>query len=58
VLRIGKPEGDNLYAALTVTGGPKHALEGCVVLIPKSKLDDILKKRADMLAPREEKKKK
>jgi len=57
VLRIGKPEGDNLYASVSVTGGPKHVLDGYVVLIPKSKLDDILKKRADMLAKKEEKKK-
>lgn len=58
VLRIGKPEGDNFYASVSVTGGPKHALEGYVVLIPKSKLDDILKKRAELLAKKEEKKKK
>lgn len=58
VLKIGKPEGDNLYASVSVTGGPKHALDGYIVLIPKSKLDDILKKRADLLAKKEEKKKK
>jgi len=57
VLRIGKAEGDNVYADLAVTGGAKHVLAGYIVLIPKSKLDDILKKRAELLAKKEEKKK-
>jgi hypothetical protein len=36
----------------------EKALADYVVLIPKSRLDDILKKRADLLAKKEEKKKK
>ena len=35
----------------------EKALAAYTLLIPKSKLDDILKKRADLLAKKEEKKK-
>lgn len=35
----------------------ERALAGYVLLVPKSKLEDILKKRADLLAKKEEKKK-
>jgi hypothetical protein len=77
-LSLGKPEGDNLYARIEVTGEPKvaegkdagerakklaerlpreKALAAHIVLVPKSKLDDFLKKRADLLAKKEEKKK-
>ena len=35
----------------------ERALAGYVILIPKSKLEDILKKRADLLAKKDEKKK-
>ena len=77
VLKVGKAEGDNLYASISVTGEPKaegkdaaerqpklaervareKALAPYIVLIPKSKLDDILKKRAELLVKKEEKKK-
>jgi hypothetical protein len=77
VLKVGKAEGDNLYASVAVTGEPKaegkdaaerqpklaervareKALAPYIVLIPKQKLDDILKKRAELLAKKEEKKK-
>jgi hypothetical protein len=63
-LKVGKPEGDNVYATLDVTGeakpeqaAPAKALAGHIVLIPKSKLEDILKKRAELLVKKEEKKK-
>jgi hypothetical protein len=61
LLKVGKAEGDNLYATLDVTGDSKaeaaKALAGHIVLVPKSKLDDILKKRAELLVKKEEKKK-
>ena len=77
VLSLGKPEGDNVYATLAVSGEPKaegkdaeerqkklaervareKALAGYTLLVPKSKLEDILKKRADLLEKKEEKKK-
>ena len=77
VLKVGKTEGNNVYASITVTGEPKaegkdaeerlkkinerlpreKALAAYIVLIPKQKLDDILKKRADLLEKKPEKKK-
>ena len=60
VLKVGKPEGDNYYASVAVSGERQvreKALAGYVVLIPKSKLDEILVKRADLLVKKEEKKK-
>ena len=60
VLKVGKPEGDNYYASVAVSGERQvreKALAGYVVLIPKSKLDEILVKRSDLLAKKEEKKK-
>ena len=76
VLKLGKLEGENYYANITVTGEPKpegkdaeerlkklterlareRALAGYTVLIPKGKLEDILRKRADLLAKKEDKK--
>jgi hypothetical protein len=35
----------------------EKALQAYTLLVPKSKLDDVVKKRADLLAPKEEKKK-
>lgn len=75
-LKIGKPEGENYYAALTVAGEAKaegkdaeerlkkirerlpreKALAAYTLLIPKSKLEDVLKKRADLLAKKDAKK--
>ena len=60
VLKIGNPAGDNVYATLASTGevsAAAKALEGRIVLIPKGKLDDFMKKRADMLEKKEVKKK-
>lgn len=76
-LKVGKPAGDDYYAAIAVAGEPKpegkdaeerlkkinerlpreKALAAFTLLIPKSKLDEVLKKRADLLAKKEEKKK-
>jgi hypothetical protein len=75
-IRLGKPSGENYYAAVAVTGEPKpqgkdaeerlkklgerlpreRALAEHVLLLPKSKFDDILKKRADLLQPKDAKK--
>jgi hypothetical protein len=75
-LTVGKPEGDNVYARLAISGEPKpegkdaeerskklaervareKALGGHILLVPKSKLEDVLKKRADLLAAKAEKK--
>jgi hypothetical protein len=77
VLKLGKPEGENIYANIAVSGEAKpqgkdaeerlkkmnerlareKALAGYTVLIPKAKLEDIQKKRADLLAKKEDKKK-
>jgi hypothetical protein len=77
VLKIGKAEGQNYFAAIAITGEPKpegkdaeerlkkinerlpreKALAAFTLLIPKSKLDDVVKKRAELLAKKEEKKK-
>ena len=77
VLKIGKLEGQNYFATVTIAGEPKpegkdaeerlkklnerlpreKALEAYTLLVPKSKLDDVLKKRADLLVKKEEKKK-
>jgi uncharacterized protein DUF4340 len=68
-VKLGKPVGDNYYAALTVAGEPKasgadaaarqkaiaarlpaeRALAAHVLLIAKSKFEDLLKKRAELL---------
>jgi len=76
VLKIGKAEGDNFYASVTLEGSPKpegkdaeermkklqqrlpreRALTGHTLLIGKSKLDDLQKKRAELLAAKQAKK--
>lgn len=68
-VKLGKPAGDNYYAAVTVAGEPKalgadaaarqqalaarlpaeRALAAHTLLIAKSKFDDLLKKRAELL---------
>ena len=68
-VKLGKPAGDDYYAAVTVAGEPKalgsdaaerqkalaarlpaeRALAAHTLLIAKSKFDDILKKRAELL---------
>jgi hypothetical protein len=60
VLKIGKTENGNAYASLASTGEVSpaaKALEGRIVLVPRGKLDDILKRRADLLEAKPEKKK-
>ena len=77
MLKVGKLEGENYYASITIAGEPRpegkdaeerlkklnerlpgeKALADHVVLIAKAKLDDILKKRTELLAKKEEKKK-
>lgn len=76
-VKLGRLEGGNYYANISVAGEPKpegkdaeerskklnerlpreKALAEHVVLIPKSKLDDILKKRSELLEKKDEKKK-
>lgn len=71
-VKLGKPAGDDYYAAVTVAGEPKatgadaaerqktlaarlpaeRALAAHTLLIAKSKFDDILKKRAELLEKR------
>ncbi|HEX6265553.1 MAG TPA: DUF4340 domain-containing protein [Burkholderiales bacterium] len=57
-IKVGKPEGDNYYVSFTSSGTPakddKHAerrklLSEYVLLMPKSKLEDTLKKRDELL---------
>jgi hypothetical protein len=64
VLKLGRQEGENYYAEISVTGESaaervvrEKALAGYTVLIPKSRLEDILRKRAELLVKKEEKKK-
>ncbi|MBI1943870.1 MAG: DUF4340 domain-containing protein [Betaproteobacteria bacterium] len=76
-LRVGKLEGENYYATLSIAGEAKpegkdaaerlkkiaerlpreRALAGHVLLIPKSKLDDTLKPRSELLARKDDAKK-
>jgi len=77
-IKLGKPSGENYYAAVAVAGEPKpqgkdaeerlkklgerlpreRALAEHVLLLPKSKFEDILKKRADLLQAKDAKKQK
>lgn len=72
-VKLGKPAGDDYYAAVAVAGEPKaggadaaerqkalaarlpaeRALSAHTLLIAKSKFDDILKKRAELLEQKE-----
>ncbi len=76
VLKIGKAEGDNFYASVSLEGTPKaegkdaeermkkleerlpreRALAGHTLLISKSKLEDLQKKRTELLAAKPTKK--
>jgi hypothetical protein len=76
-LRVGRPQGENYYAALAIAGEPRtegkdaedrrkkiqerlareRALAEHTLLIAKTKLEDVLKRRAELLAKQEEKKK-
>lgn len=57
VVRIGKLEGQNYYAKLESGGAEKdRALAQHVLLIPKSRLEDTLKKRAELVEKKPAKK--
>ncbi|HKU47701.1 MAG TPA: DUF4340 domain-containing protein [Burkholderiales bacterium] len=58
-IKVGKLAGENYYVTFTSTATDKpneKVLAPHVLLIPKSKLDDTLKKRADLLEKKEAKK--
>ena len=58
-LKVGMLSGDNYYVALSTTSSDPQdqLLARHVLLVPKSKLEDTLKPRADMLAKKEDTKK-
>jgi hypothetical protein len=60
-VKVGKPEGDNYYVSFTSSGAPANEREKLladyVLLIPKSKLEDTLKKRAELLETKDDAKK-
>jgi hypothetical protein len=59
VVGVGKLEGENYYVKLESGGADKDKLFAQhVLLVPKSRLDDTLKKRADLVERREAGKKK
>jgi Domain of unknown function (DUF4340) len=63
-IKVGKPVGDNYYVTFTASGIKPDAKDAervkiqspHVLLIPKSKLDDTLKQRADLLEKKQKKK--
>jgi Domain of unknown function (DUF4340) len=58
-IKVGKLAGDNYYVTFTSSGSEKpdeKLLAQHVLLIPKSKLEDTLKKRSELLEKKEEKK--
>lgn len=58
-IKVGKLEGDNYYVSFTSSGSSKpneKLLSEHVLLIPKSKLEDTLKKRAELLEKKDDKK--
>jgi len=58
-IKVGRAEGDNYYVSFTSTAAePKEkALAAHVLLIPKSKLEDTLKPRAELLQKKQDTKK-
>ena len=64
-IKVGKLEGDNYYVSFTASGVKPEAKDAervkiqsqYVLLIPKSKLEDTLKQRADLLEKKDDKKK-
>jgi len=65
-IKVGKLEGDNHYLSFSSSGKPKKddpqaerrkLLSGYVLLVPKAKLEDTLKRRADLLEKADEGKK-
>ncbi|HEX5768629.1 MAG TPA: DUF4340 domain-containing protein [Burkholderiales bacterium] len=63
-IKVGKLEGDNYYVSFTASGVKPEAKDAervkiqsqHVLLIPKPKLEDTLKQRADLLEKKEDKK--
>jgi hypothetical protein len=59
-IRVGKLAGDNYYVAFQSSAGTdkprEKMLSDYVLLVPKSKLEDTLKKRAELLEKKETKK--
>lgn len=57
-IKVGRLEGENYHVAFQATGGEEKPLEKLqsqrVLLIPKAKLDDTLKKRAELLEKKED----
>jgi hypothetical protein len=55
-LKVGKAEGESYYVSFTSSGDEPRdkLLARHVLLIPKSKLEDTLKKRADLLEKKED----
>jgi hypothetical protein len=58
-IKVGRLEGENYYVSFTSTASdPKEkALAGRVLLVPKSKLEDTLKPRAELLQKKQDTKK-
>ena len=58
-IKVGKPVGDDLHVSFTTTGdnAREKLLSQHVLLIPKAKLEDTLKPRAEMLEKKEDTKK-
>jgi hypothetical protein len=61
VIKVGRLEGANYYVSFQASGAEgeprEKVLAQHVLLIPKDKLDDTLKKRADLLDKKEDTKK-
>jgi hypothetical protein len=62
-LKIGKPEGNNYYMTVAISGDSKaehvqreKMLSEHVLLVPKSRLEDMLKKRSELLERKDAKK--
>jgi hypothetical protein len=60
-IRVGKPAGENYYVAFRASGEPvkprEKMLSDHVLLVPKSKLADTLKKRSELLEKKADKRK-
>ena len=56
-IKVGKLQGDNYYVTFTSSGDPRKFLSDYVLLMPKSKLEDTLKKRPEMLEQKDDAKK-
>ncbi len=56
-IKVGKLEGDNYYVTYTSSGDPRKFLTDYVLLIPKAKLEDTLKKRPELLEQKDDAKK-